>query len=66
VAKLGVLLLGAWVTLAMTRTMCAISASDGHVVMLSVASDNSRDVDELKKAALEAMALGYRNLPTRS
>jgi hypothetical protein len=29
--------------------------------MLSMASDDSRDVQALKTAALEAMALGYRN-----
>jgi hypothetical protein len=28
--------------------------------VLSVASENTRDVEELKKAALEAMALNYR------
>ena len=31
--------------------------------VLSVASENSRNVSELKKAALEAMASGYRNRP---
>jgi hypothetical protein len=33
--------------------------------MLSVAKEDSRDVDALKRAALEAMALGYRNRPSR-
>jgi hypothetical protein len=31
--------------------------------MLSVASEDSRDVAVLVRAALEAMALGYRNRP---
>ena len=31
--------------------------------MLSVASEDSRDVEALKRAALEAMTLGYRNRP---
>jgi len=31
--------------------------------MLSVASEDSRDVAVLARAALEAMALGYRNRP---
>jgi hypothetical protein len=31
--------------------------------MLSVAKEESRDVEALKRAALEAMALGYRNRP---
>jgi len=31
--------------------------------MLSVASEDSREVEVLKRAALEAMALGYRNRP---
>ena len=31
--------------------------------MLAVASDDSRDVDALRKAALEEMALGYRKRP---
>jgi hypothetical protein len=31
--------------------------------MLSVAKEDSHDVETLKQAALEAMALGYRNRP---
>jgi hypothetical protein len=31
--------------------------------MLSVASEDSRDFEVLKRAALEAMALGYRDPP---
>jgi hypothetical protein len=38
---------------------------DLATAMLSVASDDSRDVDELKRAALEAMALRYRDRLTR-
>ena len=38
---------------------------DLATAMLSVASDASRDVDELKRAALEAMALRYRDRLTR-
>jgi hypothetical protein len=33
--------------------------------MLAVANERSRDVAELKKAALAAMALRYRNRPPR-
>jgi hypothetical protein len=33
--------------------------------MLSVAGEDSRDVQLVKKAALEAMALGYRTRPPR-
>jgi hypothetical protein len=33
--------------------------------MLSVAREDSRDVELLKRAALEAMALGYRDRPRR-
>jgi hypothetical protein len=33
--------------------------------MLSVAREDSRDVEVLKRAALEAMALGYRDRPPR-
>ena len=32
--------------------------------LLSIASDNSRDVEVLKQAALERMALDYRNTPS--
>jgi len=32
--------------------------------LLSVASEDGRDVAALKNAALEAMALGYRNRPS--
>ena len=32
--------------------------------LLSVASEDSRDVEVLKRAALEAMALAYREKPT--
>ena len=33
--------------------------------MLSVASEDSRDIEMLKRAALEAMALGYRDRQSR-
>jgi hypothetical protein len=33
--------------------------------LLSVASEDNRDIEVLKRAALEAMALGYRNRPRR-
>lgn len=32
--------------------------------LLSIASDDSRDVEVLKQAALERMALDYRNTPS--
>jgi hypothetical protein len=40
------------------RARCRLAAA-----MLSVAKEDRRDVEALKRAALEAMALGYRDRP---
>jgi len=34
--------------------------------LLSVANDDSRDVDALKRGALQAMALSYRTRPAKA